>query len=131
MAGIYGLVGILIGAKLVYFFVKLPEVLNDVSDFNTWIKNDTFGALEFLFGGMVYYGGLIGFCMGICLFSKRFLFNRLNILDLFAPFIPLAHAFGRLGCFCEGCCYGVKYNGFQSSFISSSAFSSFSSHISS
>ena len=26
--------------------------------------------------------------------------------------IPIMHAFGRIGCFCAGCCYGRPYEGF-------------------
>jgi phosphatidylglycerol:prolipoprotein diacylglycerol transferase len=29
------------------------------------------------------------------------------MLDGLVPSVPLAHAFGRLGCFFAGCCYGV------------------------
>ena len=114
IAGIYGILGLILGAKLVYMFTRLPDVFKDIHSFGLVLKNDTLGALDFLFGGLVYYGGLIGFCMGICLFSKRYGFNRLNILDLCTPFFPMAHAFGRVGCFCEGCCYGVEYHGFLS-----------------
>jgi phosphatidylglycerol:prolipoprotein diacylglycerol transferase len=34
-----------------------------------------------------------------------------DIADLYTPFLPFAHAFGRLGCFCAGCCYGIEYHG--------------------
>jgi phosphatidylglycerol:prolipoprotein diacylglycerol transferase len=27
------------------------------------------------------------------------------------PSVPLIHAFGRIGCFCAGCCYGIPYEG--------------------
>ena len=33
------------------------------------------------------------------------------MLDIFAPLIPLIHGFGRVGCFCSGCCYGKEYHG--------------------
>ena len=35
-------------------------------------------------------------------------------MDLYTPFLPFAHAFGRIGCFCAGCCYGIEYHGFLS-----------------
>lgn len=65
--------------------------------------------------GTTFYGGLIGaaavflilyftfghfFCKGAHIAE----FN--NMLSLIAPCIVLAHAFGRIGCLLDGCCYG-------------------------
>lgn len=33
--------------------------------------------------------------------------------DFSIPFFPIAHAMGRLGCYLNGCCYGVAYSGGQ------------------
>ena len=57
-------------------------------------------------GGLVFYGGLI---LAIAVF---FVWCRVRrermapVADLFVTVIPLAHAFGRVGCFFFGCCYG-------------------------
>ncbi len=32
-------------------------------------------------------------------------------MQLFFPMFPLIHAFGRIGCFCVGCCYGSEADG--------------------
>ena len=32
-------------------------------------------------------------------------------MNTFAFVIPYVHAFGRIGCFCAGCCYGIEYTG--------------------
>ena len=32
------------------------------------------------------------------------------MIDSMAPEVPLAHAFGRIGCFMAGCCYGLPCN---------------------
>ncbi len=71
---------------------------------------------EFKWGvGTTFYGGLIGaalvflvlyfifghfFCKGAHIAE----FNRM--LSLIAPCIVIAHAFGRIGCLLDGCCYG-------------------------
>lgn len=59
-------------------------------------------------GGLVWYGGfLLGLLTAICYILK----NRLciwSVLDLIAPYIALAHAIGRIGCFLNGCCFGVE-----------------------
>lgn len=30
------------------------------------------------------------------------------------PCLPIAHGFGRIGCYLTGCCYGIPYNGILS-----------------
>ncbi|MCC8140940.1 MAG: prolipoprotein diacylglyceryl transferase [Lachnospiraceae bacterium] len=59
--------------------------------------------------GFVVYGGLvIGlFCVFVyCRWIRKIPFLR--YVDLFFPFVALAQAFGRLGCFMAGCCYGKE-----------------------
>ena len=57
-------------------------------------------------GGLVFYGGLlmsIATLYAYCLLKKL---NPLDVLDLMASAVPIGHAFGRVGCFINGCCYG-------------------------
>lgn len=63
--------------------------------------------------GMTFFGGLIGGVL--CFFLTYFIYLRkrrkgsLPYLLTIAGFgIPLAHAFGRIGCFLSGCCYGKE-----------------------
>ena len=57
-------------------------------------------------GGLMFYGGFILsfviFFAG-CFQKKE---SPLKLADLLAAVIPLGHAFGRIGCFFYGCCYG-------------------------
>ena len=57
-------------------------------------------------GGLMFYGGFIlSFVIFfVWCFLKRE--NPLKLADLLAAVIPLGHAFGRIGCFFYGCCYG-------------------------
>jgi phosphatidylglycerol:prolipoprotein diacylglycerol transferase len=57
--------------------------------------------------GLVFHGGLIAatlvtFCY---LRVKRLPFWK--TIDVLAPSVALGHAFGRVGCFMTGCCYGT------------------------
>lgn len=59
-------------------------------------------------GGLVFYGGLIAAIIayfGWCI-VKREKFTALS--DLMCTVVPLGHAFGRIGCFFFGCCYGRR-----------------------
>ena len=59
-------------------------------------------------GGLMFYGGLIlafACFVGYCI-AKRERF--LPMADLMAVVVPLGHAFGRIGCFFNGCCYGKQ-----------------------
>ena len=57
-------------------------------------------------GGLMFYGGFIlSFAVFFfwCFVKKE---RPLALADLFCVVLPLAHAFGRIGCFFSGCCYG-------------------------
>lgn len=63
--------------------------------------------LELWTGGLTFYGGLIGGSVGVFSYLKYWKLPVLSYFDLWMPFMALAHAFGRNGCFWNGCCYGV------------------------
>lgn len=60
-------------------------------------------------GGKTLVGGLIGGYLGVIIAKKILKFNR-STGDLFAPGLAIAIAIGRIGCFLNGCCYGVPTN---------------------
>ncbi len=71
-----------------------------------WIEDG-----EFEFGSITFIGGLIG---GVAMFTllMRFFYrsewkNIGSLLNTVTVGILIAHGFGRLGCFCAGCCYGI------------------------
>ena len=67
--------------------------------------------MNYLFGGLVFYGGLIGAFLGIFCYCKQYHLSYVPYMDVFAPLIPFVHGIGRIGCFCSGCCYGIEYYG--------------------
>lgn len=61
-------------------------------------------------GGLMFYGGFIlAFAIFFvwCFVKKE---SPLKLADLLAAVVPLGHAFGRIGCFFYGCCYGRDSN---------------------
>ncbi len=101
------LVGVIIGAVVLYCLVNLPgAIANRAEVFSDWRT-----AISTLFGGFVYYGGLIGGFVGAICYAKYFKVNTVRLADSFVPAIPLFHCIGRIGCFLAGCCYGIVYEG--------------------
>ncbi len=90
------LLGGLIGSKLGSALFVYPDF---------YIKNP----LAILFpevGGKTIVGGLIGGYLGVVI-AKKVLKVKRSTGDLFAPGLALGIAIGRIGCFLNGCCYGI------------------------
>jgi phosphatidylglycerol:prolipoprotein diacylglycerol transferase len=66
-----------------------------------------FSVFEIWKGGLVFYGGLIlAIPVGLYYLKKRNT-NAFFVGDIIAPSVALGLAFGRIGCFLNGCCYGA------------------------
>lgn len=118
LALVYCLVGTFLGAKLLYLLTVLPEFLAELP----YLFSETEAFLrKYLYGGLVFYGGLYGALTAAWLYCRA---NRLPFYDLcrsLLPLLPLIHGFGRIGCFCTGCCYGVESVNFGIAFTASLA----------
>ena len=57
-------------------------------------------------GGLVYYGGFILAVLSLVVYSKIAKIDLVRMWDGFTPALAVAHAFGRIGCFLNGCCFG-------------------------
>ena len=58
-------------------------------------------------GGLVWYGGLLGAFVAGFFWLKHKKWPIAKVLDLTAPYVLLGQGIGRIGCFLNGCCYGV------------------------
>lgn len=97
LASICAAIGGIVGAKLLAIITVLPQL---ISGEIKW--------LDLVFGGFVFYGGLIGGVGGLLLGAKLLKLKVLDLFDTFAPSVPFGHALGRIGCFFGGCCYGME-----------------------
>ncbi len=61
-------------------------------------------------GGLSFYGGFILAVICGIIFLKRQEMPVSATLDIIAPYLALAQAIGRIGCFLNGCCYGKPTN---------------------
>lgn len=99
----FTLIGGFLGAKLLYLLVSTKEIHLEIQE--NGFSIDLLSSL--LQGGFVFYGGLLGGMLTLFLFAKWQEASFLDYLTAIAPSVPLAHAFGRIGCFLAGCCYGI------------------------
>ncbi len=100
----------LIGSHLLYGIVNYRLIITAVTNLD---KLDSFGTfinwVQEIFGGSVYYGGLITGMIGGWLYLRHAVKgDRAPYVDMCAIALPLFHGFGRIGCFLAGCCYGVE-----------------------
>ena len=110
---LWACLGCALGGSLLYG-------LTNISKWGTLIEADSIE--EFLltagrlFGGSVFYGGLMGGLASTAIYMKVKGLRVAEYADCGAVCIPLFHAFARVGCFFAGCCYGIECSwGFASS----------------
>ena len=94
-AGLIGIAGGLAGAKLMYWIVELPSIVQNPAQ------------LLNLGEGFVVYGGLIAGVLCPFLYTRKHKLSLAAYLDCAAPGIAFAQGCGRIGCFLAGCCYGA------------------------
>lgn len=108
LALIAGLIGGVIGAKLLYLLVNFPALVADLRQaysFSLILE-------KYFFGGFVFYGGLFGYLFALVIYARC---EKITYRELEKPLLPafvLFHAFGRIGCFFAGCCYGIQTSSF-------------------
>lgn len=102
----YAVIGLGIGAKLLYLLTNISFLIENFKTFNWTVIEQLFK------GGFVFYGGLIGGVLGVFIYSKQFKISFKNLLLTLLPTVPLIHSIGRIGCLLAGCCYGIEYAGF-------------------
>lgn len=76
-----------------------------IENFGWYLKNPAavFAVWE---GGLIFYGGMITSFLAVVLYGRAKKISPAALFDFLLPFVSLSHAFGRLGCFLNGCCGG-------------------------
>ena len=98
------IVGEVIGSHLLYAItqIHLFPYLFKKAEFSIWLQR-----LQYIFGGSVFYGGLLGSIASGYIGLKILKQDIVIYSDLMAPIVPLLHGITRVGCFLAGCCYGI------------------------
>ena len=84
-----------LGAKILYLITIFPE----------WIGNYRV-LISALHGGLVFYGAPIALLPFLIWFVRHYNLPFWKVMDIVAISLVVGHAFGRIGCFFAGCCYG-------------------------
>lgn len=59
-------------------------------------------------GGLIFYGGVVAAVAALIIYFRKKKIPVLKGFDFLFIYLALTHAFGRLGCFLNGCCYGTQ-----------------------
>ncbi|MBR7127630.1 MAG: prolipoprotein diacylglyceryl transferase [Lentisphaeria bacterium] len=89
------LIGGIIGARTFYVIQFFDQFRNHLADI---IRIDK--------GGLVFYGGFFLAFVSILIYCRKKNFDTVRVLDVLVPSLAIGHAFGRIGCFLHGCCFG-------------------------
>ncbi len=95
---LFVLVGSIVGARVV--FVAL--------NWSSFYAAAPASVLSVWEGGLSFHGGVGGALLSGGLYCRLRRKNLWRLADLVAPAIPLGYAITRVGCFLNGCCYGVR-----------------------
>lgn len=103
---LFGAIGVFIGMHLLFGITNIQywSKITFSQGFKRFLE--TFGAV---FGGSVFYGGLIGGIIAGGISIKVQKLPAAIATDCLAPAIAMFHGFARIGCFMGGCCYGVEW----------------------
>lgn len=72
-----------------------------------YYRSDPIGIFKVWEGGLVFYGGLILAFFVSAWFLKKNKLSFWKTADILSPALALGIALGRIGCFLNGCCYGL------------------------
>ncbi len=88
--------GVLVGGRLLYAATTPERTLADPWSVVAPVPT-----------GFVFFGSLLGIVAAVAVLARLRRVPAGALFDVVATWTPLAHAFGRLGCFAAGCCYGA------------------------
>ncbi|MEO0078052.1 MAG: prolipoprotein diacylglyceryl transferase [candidate division WOR-3 bacterium] len=93
------LVAVVVGSRLFYVAFHWNEFANDL-----------IGIIAFWRGGLaglMFYGGFLGGIIAGLIFVRVHRLPVRKLMDAIAPAVMLGEGFTRIGCFLNGCCFGV------------------------
>lgn len=96
---IYVIIAGVVGSRLLYVIGRREEYRSNLSEIFMVQK-----------GGLVFLGGLLAALLAIVFYARVKKINLWKLLDAITPGTVLGYALGRIGCFLNGCCFGLPTN---------------------
>jgi phosphatidylglycerol---prolipoprotein diacylglyceryl transferase len=95
-ACLYSLLAGIVGARVVFIMLNWSAFQDDLRDvFSIWQ------------GGLSFHGGVFFAVGAVYAYTRAKRLRFMEMADLLAPSLAIAYGFTRIGCFLNGCCYGV------------------------
>ena len=104
-----GFFAIALGFGSAALFQSVYNYIDDVKELGSAAKFSFDGSMTFI-GGLI--GGVAVFLILYNLLKKKYPVPMTQILGVAPCCITVTHAFGRIGCFFAGCCYGKETDSF-------------------
>jgi len=97
--GFIGLIAGVVGARLLFVIQFWDRFAAE--------PNPLLAALNITSGGLVFYGGFLLAMVCVVAYLRWKNYSLRLYFDILAPSLMLGLAFGRMGCFLNGCCWGA------------------------
>lgn len=94
---VFIIIGSIIGARIVYIATQWSDYRSDMKSM-----------LQITQGGLSIHGGIIGAMLFAWVYTKVKGIDYWRLVDFAIPSVPLGMFIGRIGCYLNGCCYGIK-----------------------
>ena len=94
---IYVIISAIVGARIFY-----------VIQFWSEFKGNLLQIFAIHRGGLVFYGGLILVLLVLFWRARVHRIPLIKAADIATPVAALGYSIGRIGCFLNGCCYGIE-----------------------
>ena len=85
----------LIGSRILYVLLNFGYYSAN------WVQ-----ILNLRVGGLSFYGAIIFGLAALIVWCRFRKLKILELADFFSPYLMFGYAFGRIGCFLNGCCFG-------------------------
>ena len=102
------IIGSIVGARLVYFLLKLDEFRPQEIEPGKFIPGAPWW--DITRGGLSVHGGILGALILGIIFCKVKKVSFWKMADFTIVAVPMGIFFGRIGCFLNGCCFGIPFD---------------------
>jgi phosphatidylglycerol:prolipoprotein diacylglycerol transferase len=97
--GLLSLISGILGSRIFYIAHHLPQFMG--------APNPILSMINLTAGGLEFYGGFLTAVAMVIIYTWVKKRSLRWYLDILAPSIMIGLAFGRIGCFLNGCCWGA------------------------